>query len=714
MVNVVVNQAHSSKIVGSIVAKYRWGDSVINYGFNVQYIDKNGKNDFDEGNWRNFYKDIFENVATFTNLTFKETPFSQATLGQILQPGGGGQSSNPYPEVPDGNTYTTVGIHGTVAEASKVVFAGQFSNVWYHEIGHSLGLGHPFEHPGFIDGVKGEEDLGTNYINSSTYTVMSYSPFAWGEDNPWTRASDAGKTILSASVGSYMPLDVAALQHMYGAKAYNTGDNVYTFGDDLATNRGYNTIWDTDGTDTISYAGQSRAKIDLRAATLDDEIGGGGFLSTSEKLTGGFLIASGVSIENARGGAKNDIIHGQGLNNLLVGNAGNDTLYGYGGDDRLDGGTGSDRLDGGTGVDQALFAGPSTGYTVVYDASTADGAFRIKHVASGAIDTLTSIESLSFSDTVLDSHGLFANLQSRFGTIASGSRAKFELALSPSVDDAPAPDVRDVDGAFTASVKVVFDDVAGGWWQRVFDLGNGAGQDNIFLGQVGRSNDMQFTVMNGGAGFSIVAKGAIEQGREAAWTADVDVTGWMRLFKDGELRAEGQGVVPRDVDRANEFVGKSNWSADTPLIGKVSDLTITPHNVIPEIDGAFTAFATARFDDLSAGNYQRIFDTGNGQDRDNIWLGQVGNGDDMAFEILNGAGRHRIVAADTIVEGQAAKWQASVGDGGWMRLFKDDLLVAEGQGARPDDVARGIDLVGQSNWSWDTPLVGRIDDLFFV
>jgi serralysin len=58
---------------------------------------------------------------------------------------------------------------------------------------------------------------------------------------------------------------------------------------------------------------------------------------------------------------------------------------------------------------------------------------------------------------------------------------------------------------------------------------------------------------------------------------------------------------------------------------------VTPRNTIPEIDGAFKAFAEVRFDDLAGGTYTREHD-----------------------------------------------------------------------------------LIGQSNWSWDTPLIGKVSDLFFV
>lgn len=549
-------------------------------------------------------------------------------------------------------------------------------------------------------------------------------------------------------------------------------------------------------------------------------------------------------------GNRSDTFYAYGGNDWIDGGAGDDRLFGGAGDDVLIGGAGNDALDGGDGIDKAVFAGRSLDYVVLYDASAATGTLAIKHLASGSVDTLTSIESLSFDDTVLGTAGLLAHLQGRFGTVKAGS-ATYEMALNAAADEAYRPDIPDIDGAFSVTARVRFDDLAGGnyqrvfdtgngpdsdniwlgqvgngrdmafeildgavkhritakdaitqgvearwtagvdekgwmslykdgalvaegqgtvprdvtrakefvghsnWaqdtalvgnvydltfkddlpdihgaftasatvrfddidagaWQRVFDLGNGANADNVFLGQIGTSSDMQFTILNGDKSASIVAKGAIVEGQKATWTTSVDDTGWMRLFKDGALLSEGQGIVPKDVARVNEFVGKSNWGSDKPLVGEVSHVTITPFKGIPEIDGAFKMFAEVRFDDLSHGNYQRVFDTGNGRDSDNIWLGQVGNGDDMAFEILTGATKHRITAADAIVEGEMAKWQASVDEAGYMRLLKNEKVVAEGQGAVPLDVLRTSDLVGHSNWSWDTALAGQVKDLIFA
>lgn len=348
MVKVVKTRDASGSIIDGIVADYRWDASKLTFGFRQQDIDANGKSDFDEGNWRKFYEAIFNNASSFTKLSFIETSFETATLNQLMEVGGGGQSSNPYPELAEqlggrAQTYTQINISGPVAEASEVIIIGRYSDVWFHEIGHSLGLRHTFEAPNLIDdNVSSAEDLGDHFLNSSLYSVMSYSPNVWGEDNPWTTDYDPGQTVVNAFAGSFMPIDIAALQQMYGQKAAATGDDIYVFTDDLVTNGGYRTIWDTGGVDTVRYDGNSAAKIDLRAATLRKEVGGGGFLSTSEALNGGFLIAHGVRIENASGGSGNDLVIGNGSANKLYGMAGNDWLEGGGGNDLLTGGAGAD------------------------------------------------------------------------------------------------------------------------------------------------------------------------------------------------------------------------------------------------------------------------------------------------------------------------------------------------------------------------------------
>ena len=118
--------------------------------------------------------------------------------------------------------------------------------------------------------------------------------------------------------------------------AANTGNNVYTL-TDVVDDAFYQTIWDTGGTDTISYGGALDARIDLTAATLDysadrrrRRIVPATTCPAAQlgEVKGGYTIANGVVIENATGGSGNDVLIGNAAANVLTGNAGNDILIG--------------------------------------------------------------------------------------------------------------------------------------------------------------------------------------------------------------------------------------------------------------------------------------------------------------------------------------------------------------------------------------------------
>ena len=122
-------------------------------------------------------------------------------------------------------------------------------------------------------------------------------------------------------------------------------------------------------------SGSSNAAIDLRAATLDYEVGGAGFVSYNANAKGGFTIANGVVIENAKGGGGTDTIIGNDTNNIIYGGSGAGV---------------KDTLTGNRGIDTfvCIAADASTG------ASTTD---RITDFTDG-IDLIGLDNGLSFTD----------------------------------------------------------------------------------------------------------------------------------------------------------------------------------------------------------------------------------------------------------------------------------------------------------------------------
>ncbi len=221
-----------------------------------------------------------------------------------------------------------------------------------HELGHGLGLAHPHDDGGTSSVLNGvdespQTDTGDYGLNQAVFTIMSYVD-GWAEgpngESPSTSFGWAG---------SFSPLDIAHLQALYGANtSTGSGDTIYILPASNAEGTFFSSIWDVGGNDTIMSNTSEGAVINLNAATLRYEIGGGGSVSYNLSILGGFTIAAGVVIENALGGLGADFLIGNTAGNLLSGGAGDDRLFGGIGADELIGGTGNDRLHGGADNDE--------------------------------------------------------------------------------------------------------------------------------------------------------------------------------------------------------------------------------------------------------------------------------------------------------------------------------------------------------------------------
>ena len=205
-----------------------------------------------------------------------------------------------------------------------------------HELGHALGLKHPFEN-----------DFGgpmlADALDTTRHTVMSYSSGTRMTLMEVTLKGNGYSYITyDLSPRTLMPLDIAALQVLYGANMVTrSGGTTYQWAPGEIF---METIWDGGGTDTIDCSNQAlRCVIDLTPGNYSSIA----LRETSAQLRAAFnvpdafqnsdlppdlyngsnnlAIAYNVFIENAIGGAGNDSLIGNSRTNILTGGAGNDT-----------------------------------------------------------------------------------------------------------------------------------------------------------------------------------------------------------------------------------------------------------------------------------------------------------------------------------------------------------------------------------------------------
>ncbi len=215
--------------------------------------------------------------------------YAYAYLPALNNPVGGDVWFNTSQPISSGNDYSV---------------GGNGFQTMMHEIGHALGLEHPFEGDATI----------SDELNQYQYSIMSYSDIP----NQW----DTGYSTFYPTTP--MLLDVLAIQYLYGANMeYNTGNNIYSYGDNYA----YETIWDAGGSDTIEYTGSLSTVINLNAgefSSIGPSVKANRGISAQDQDN--IAIAYNVTIENAIGGSGNDTIYGNSVTNTINGGAGNDTF----------------------------------------------------------------------------------------------------------------------------------------------------------------------------------------------------------------------------------------------------------------------------------------------------------------------------------------------------------------------------------------------------
>lgn len=395
-------------IVDGMSSRVFWGPTTVTYAFPDVATDYNIPNyhalsPLDELNsfaaasaaQQSAALAVMNDVMDFTNVSFVQGSDTNANM-RIGTSGVGsatllGWTYHAFPtEITGGDVWIKSGSPAPVVGTAAHL-------VLNHEIGHSMGLDHPWA--GTHDTTTIYDTMGIKY-DGFEYTIMSYRGYT-KQVGGNIEFGDWNEVGANSFAQTFMMHDIYTLQYMYGADyTTNAGNNVYSWtpgsGDTLnngsimvdpTANKIFATIWDGGGVDTYDLSAYTNAvQIDLspgkssafstsQLANLGDGVNAQGNIYNALMFGGN----SASLIENAIGGSGADTISGNSAANVLTGGGaadiidggvGNDTIIGNGGLDVLNGGQGNDTLTGGVGAsnqDTFLFKTTTIGQDVVTD-----------------------------------------------------------------------------------------------------------------------------------------------------------------------------------------------------------------------------------------------------------------------------------------------------------------------------------------------------------
>ena len=259
-------------------------------------------------------------------------------------------------------------LSGDIFFNEKYIFSISRSYIYkeiLHELGHALGLKHPFEGQYVLPPDK----------DNTLYTVMSYTPYKAYviEISPSLEIS----YVPEAFPITFQLLDITALQYLYGKNLKATsGDDIYKLGD-LYEKKAYYTVWDAGGFDTLdlsstdypSYVNLNPGTFssvgfhsldDLKSEVLNRLLKLGLSYRSAELIANNIVynpemkdklytgennlaIAYDTYIEKVITGNGDDVVIDNDKDNVIITNGGNDTVILQGG--------GNDYVNGGAGFD---------------------------------------------------------------------------------------------------------------------------------------------------------------------------------------------------------------------------------------------------------------------------------------------------------------------------------------------------------------------------
>lgn len=359
---------------------------------------------------RNATRDAIASVELITGIDFIET--SQLALAQLsfLSANVSGDGVAGLTSWKTSYAYTSASII-TSYEADAEIFLDTvdfFENInpssgtsgyqtLLHEIGHALGLKHPFE---------GETQLPSSLDNTS-HTLMSYdwigSPkstfqeydlaalwWLYGGDGlkgSYGIASTFGPTLIQTGADTTSPT-LAIFSPADETRNISVSQNItLTFNENIQRGSGNFVLKSADGSIRITYDIATSNNILISGKTLT--------LNPERDLAYGteyFLEISAGAIKDLTGNSYAGTLS---YNFATEIDPSIQNLIGTNANETFTGGTGNDTIDGGGGIDTAIFSLSKANYSI---AKTGIGYTVSANTGTDGNDVLTHVERLQFAD----------------------------------------------------------------------------------------------------------------------------------------------------------------------------------------------------------------------------------------------------------------------------------------------------------------------------